>query len=509
MAVRSTREHDQNRDPRERPGAAVPHPPARSGLEGSARRAGRPKDKNTTQALGRLEVILHDAQGGERMIFPLTAARTTIGRDPTNNIVIDSPVVPPVFADIEQRDGEQPRMITRDGVTALYYRGQPVKEQALADGAILRAGDPNGSLVTFVYDETSEGAPKEHTPYGRHATLAPGAMLTIGRDPSNQLVLDGEDVAPHHAYVTADPAGQVTITNLLHTSGTFVNGARVQRARLTPGVEVRIGSHRLVFTGTELLQYGETDNVRIDAIDLTQSVRAGGIGPLDGHDKLLLDHVSLTILPGTFVAIVGASGSGKTTLLGALNGQRPMKSGMVLYNGENFYEHEGDFNTSLGYVPQDDIVHKNLTVEKALFYAARLRLPKGTTRSEIKQRITDVLDAIDMLPQRKQLISKLSGGQRKRVNIALELLARPSIFYLDEPTSGLDPGLDRKMMQLLRRLADRGHTVVLATHATTNINIADYVCFLAPGGLLAFFGTPTELMRHFGKTDYAEIYNEL
>lgn len=514
MAVRSTREAREGADSElqhgEVPGPARGRPPVESGPVGPMRLPGEPEPASGASAVrGRLEVILHDAQGRERMIFPLTAATTTIGRDPLNTIVIDSPVIPPFYAAVERNDDGQPRMVLRDGATALYYRGEKVNEHSLSNGDTLRAGDPNGSVVTFVYDETPGSAPVERSAYGRHISLTPGSALTIGRDSSNQIVLDGEDVAPEHAHITTDAGGQATITGLPDTSGTFVNGLHVENARLAPGAEVRIGSHRFVYTGTELTQYDDRQNVRIDAIDVTQSVHVGGIGPVGGRTKVLLDSISLTILPGTFVAIVGASGSGKTTLLGALNGQRPMKSGTVLYNGENFYENAGQFCTSLGYVPQDDIVHKNLSVEKALFYAARLRLPKGTTRRQIKQRISDVLDAVEMVPQRKQLISKLSGGQRKRVNIALELLASPAVFYLDEPTSGLDPGLDRKMMQLLRRLADRGHTVVLTTHATTNINIADYVCFLAPGGRLAFFGTPQELLRHFEKTDYAEIYNEV
>ncbi|HEU5368355.1 MAG TPA: ABC transporter permease, partial [Ktedonobacterales bacterium] len=128
---------------------------------------------------------------------------------------------------------------------------------------------------------------------------------------------------------------------------------------------------------------------------------------------------------------------------------------------------------------------------------------------QIEQRITEVLADVEMTHRRKLLISKLSGGQRKRVSIAVELLARPSVFFLDEPTSGLDPGLDRKMMFLLRRLADRGHTIVLVTHATNNISACDYICFLAQGGKLAYFGPPDEAKRFFGKTDFAEIYSEL
>jgi ABC transport system ATP-binding/permease protein len=175
----------------------------------------------------------------------------------------------------------------------------------------------------------------------------------------------------------------------------------------------------------------------------------------------------------------------------------------------DYYRHLAAFSTQLGYVPQDDIIHRDLTVERALYYTAKMRLPDDFTEQQIKQRIDEVLEDVEMKHRRGMLVSKLSGGQRKRVSIALELLANPSIFFLDEPTSGLDPGLDRKMMFLLRKLADKGHTIVLATHATNNINACDYVCFLAQEGRLAFFGPPNEAKSYFGKTDFAEIYGVL
>jgi ABC-type multidrug transport system ATPase subunit/pSer/pThr/pTyr-binding forkhead associated (FHA) protein len=453
-----------------------------------------------------LEVVIHDSGGDGHQVYPLVRPTTTIGRDPSNDIVITSPVIPRFYAVIEREDGRAPLLLVRDNTAALFYHGRCVEELELRPGTVLRAGDPNGSLVTFRYQADDA---VRRPPLGKHISLTRSPRLLIGRAPTNQLVLDDEAVAPHHARIERDAAGQVTLTDLGRTTGTYVNGIAVEQARLVPGCEIRIGSHHFVFTGLELVEYDQSSEVRVDAIDLTQTVHVGGLGPLGRTTRVILDHVSLTLLPGTFVAIVGASGSGKTTLLGALNGQRPVKSGEVLYNGEDYYANYDTYRQSLGYVPQDDIVHKNLTVETALLYAARLRLPKGTSRKQIRERVDEALEDVELSDQRRQPIESLSGGQRKRVNIALELLARPSLFYLDEPNSGLDPGLDRKMMQLLRRLADRGHTIVLTTHATTNINVCDYVCFLAPGGRLAFFGTPQELRQHFGKGDYAEIYNEV
>jgi ABC-type multidrug transport system ATPase subunit len=195
--------------------------------------------------------------------------------------------------------------------------------------------------------------------------------------------------------------------------------------------------------------------------------------------------------------------------MNALNGLRPAQEGTVTYNGVDYYRNLAAFNTQLGYVPQDDIVHRELTVARALYYAARLRLASDLTKQQIQWRINEVLEDVEMTDRRNLMISRLSGGQRKRVSIALELLANPSVFFLDEPTSGLDPGLDRKMMALLRRLADRGRTIILVTHATNNINACDYVCFLAKGGRMAYFGPPNKAKDFFEKPDFAEIYSEL
>jgi ABC-type multidrug transport system ATPase subunit len=326
-----------------------------------------------------------------------------------------------------------------------------------------------------------------------------GGRLTIGRAPDNAVVLNHPQVSAHHALLEKIENGYRLIdTN--STNHVFVNGQRATDQLLRTGDEIRIGPYRLIYSGTELKQFDESSNIRIDALHLKKT---------GNNNVVLLNDISLAIPPRKFVALVGGSGAGKSTLMDALNGLRPAQEGSVLYNGEDYYSNLAAFNTQLGYVPQDDIVHRDLTVEHALYYAARLRLPGDFTREQIQWRIDEVLEDVEMTERRHLLVSKLSGGQRKRVSIALELLANPSVFFLDEPTSGLDPGLDRKMMSLLRRLADKGHTIVLVTHATNNINSCDYVCFLAAGGRLAYFGPPNAAKAYFEKTDFAEIYSSL
>ncbi len=338
-------------------------------------------------------------------------------------------------------------------------------------------------------------------------TLRPSESITLGSAPDNQIVIPDSGVPPHLARLERNAMGEYSVANLARDSAIRVNGLAVDHAILMQGAEVAIGPSRYVLSGDHLRAIDGRNSIQIDALDLVQSVHVGGL--IGGHRKELLGHVSLSIPPASFVALIGGSGAGKTTLLTTLSGQNPPNQGTVLFNGTDLYRHAADLGMALGYVPQDDIIHKNLTVERALLYAARLRLPKKTRRREIKQRVDEVLEDIDMVPQRSQLISQLSGGQRKRVNIAVELLDRPPVLFLDEPTSGLDPGLDHKLLELLRRLADRGHTVVLATHEMRDIQGCDYVCFLAPGGRLVYYGPPTGLKKQFGKDDYAEIYNAI
>src|SRR5579875_1285635 len=429
-----------------------------------------------------------------------------LGRDSQNDIVISEPTVSAWHAQIVREEEtlffvhpHPTRGRTKNG---LWYRGQliagdQVFRKPLERGDIFRIGDEHGTFITLTYDDGS-GMPQEALPAMQPIPLTE-QKLTIGRVPGNTVVLNHPQVSAHHA-VLEKVAGGYRITDTNSTNHVYVNGEIITNQLLHTGDEIRIGPYRLTYTGTELRQYDESAHIRIDALHLKK---------FGNNHLILLNDISLVIPPRKFVALVGGSGAGKTTLLDALNGFRPAQEGIVLYNGEDYYRNLAAFNTQLGYVPQDDIVHRELTVERALYYAARLRLPADFTREQIRWRIDEVLEDVEMSDRRNLLVSKLSGGQRKRVSIALELLANPSVFFLDEPTSGLDPGLDRKMMLLLRRLADKGHTIILVTHATTNINVCDYICFLAPGGYLAYFGPPEEAKQFFGRSDFAEIYSLL
>jgi ABC transport system ATP-binding/permease protein len=430
----------------------------------------------------------------------------SIGRDAGNDIVVKEPTISSQHAQIVQEGNAlfliHPHPARDKTLNGLWYQGQHIRgdqqlRKQLGNGDIFRIGDEHGTLITLTYNDGNkldDEALLEMPPVPLNS-----ARVTIGRVETNTVVLNHPQVSGHHAVLEKTADGYRVLDNN-STNHVYVNKEPISNHLLRSGDEIRIGPYRLIYTGTELRQYDDSAHIRIDALHLTK---------IGNNDVILLDDISLVIPPRKFVAIVGGSGAGKSTLMDAMNGLRPAHQGKILYNGVDYYQNLLTFNTQLGYVPQDDIVHRDLTVDRALYYAARLRLPSDFTKEQIQWRIDEVLEDVEMTDRRSLLVSKLSGGQRKRVSIALELLANPGIFFLDEPTSGLDPGLDRKMMVLLRRLADRGRTIVLVTHATNNINTCDYVCFMAQGGRLAYFGPPNEAKTFFERTDFAEIYSTL
>jgi len=394
----------------------------------------------------------------------------------------------------------QPQHKTTNGILyqGKHFHGDEPFTHVLSNGDVFRIGNQYGTLVTLTYHDSSSIA---RQPMPDMAPIPQGALLiTIGRGPGNTIVLNHPQVSGNHARLERS-GNTYRIVDQNSTNHVYVNGQRVTSDLLMPQDVIRIGPYDLVFTGTQLIQRSSSRSIRIDALNVIQ---------YGDQQKILLNDISLTIPSGKFVAIVGGSGAGKTTLMDALNGTRPAKAGRVLYNGQDYYSSRAAFGAQLGYVPQFDIIHKNLTVERVLYFAAKLRLPSDTTDQQIEERLHEVMEAVGIIQRRKLLINKLSGGQQKRVSIALELLAKPNVFFLDEPTSGLDPGLDRKMMAMLRNIADKeGHTIILVTHATNNINTCDYVCFMAPGGCLAYFGLPNEATAYFNQSDFADIYSTL
>ena len=242
----------------------------------------------------------------------------------------------------------------------------------------------------------------------------------------------------------------------------------------------------------------QSDSGRIEAVNVSRTIGT----------RQILQELSLSIEPGQLVAIAGGSGAGKSTLLEILAGLQRPSAGRIRHDGV-VREARVSADSRIGYVPQDDIIHLEMPLRRTLRYAARLRLPAGTTAFEADRIVEETMADLDLADRADVPVRALSGGQRKRASIAVELLTRPRLFFLDEPTSGLDPSTATDVMLLLRRLSDRGVTVVLTTHQPAAIERCDRVVFLARDGHLAFTGSPSEARRYFGVTDVAEVYSRL
>ena len=325
---------------------------------------------------------------------------------------------------------------------------------------------------------------------------APSGSTTIGRSKVNGILVEDALASRVHAVLVFGPAG-VEIRDNNSSNGTFVNGQRITRALLHEGDIVTIGNTDLVASGNTL--------VARTALTRTSGLTAHALGlTIDGH--ALLTDVSFTARPGTLTAVIGPSGAGKSTLIKLVGGATHPSAGVVSFDGHDVHAEYASMRSRIGMVPQDDVVHRQLTLEHALTYAAELRLPPDTSAADRRKVVARVLDELDLTPHKKTRVDKLSGGQRKRASVALELLTGPSLLILDEPTSGLDPNLDRQVMTMLRRLADAGRVVIVVTHSLSYVRMCDQILLLAPGGKAAFADPPAQIGPVMGTTDWADIF---
>jgi ABC-type multidrug transport system ATPase subunit/pSer/pThr/pTyr-binding forkhead associated (FHA) protein len=328
--------------------------------------------------------------------------------------------------------------------------------------------------------------------------------IKIGRDKTNDIQLDGLQMSKFHAKITRS-AADYFVEDSGSTNGVFVNGARITKQQVGPNDSIQIGSFLLKVDPSGSVNVFDTrSKTRVDCVNLTREVRSR----FGGGKIKLLDGISLSIQPNEFVGLLGPSGAGKSSLIEALNGVRPANSGYVRINNLDLYRHLDSLKQAIGYVPQDDIIHRELTVYRTLFYVAKLRLSRDVSSKEISRMIEEVLDVTGLSERRNVPVSQLSGGQRKRVSIAVELVTKPSVIFLDEPTSGLDPATEDKIMRLFRQIAESGRTVIMTTHAMENVALFDKIVVLMRGKLV-FFGKPEDALTHLNAKSFKELYDKL
>ena len=381
-----------------------------------------------------------------------------------------------------------------------------------ADGHPLRSPEKLGAVheLTLLIGKVPEDRIRIHIlglepPAAARKVVTPSAQppksfsayqqgtLSIGRQSSCNIFLDDPTVSRVHALLRPEGNGTALLEDR-SSNGLFVDGKKAGRiSRIAPGTDVRIGRGRFQWDGKKLVQQGDQLRFGIETRNLELPNR--------------IKSMSLSIHGGQLVALVGGSGAGKSSLLTTLAGQNPEYRGQIQISGDDLRRSIGALRPLMGFVPQDDIVHPELSISEVLTFAARLRIPDNEARQPAVERVMQLLE----IDHRKDaLVRELSGGQRKRVNIGMELVADPRLLFLDEPTSGLDPGLDRRMMRLLRQLADRGHTVLVVTHATANVNLCDQLVFLGRGGRLCYAGSPNGCLQNYKVgADFAEVYEKL
>lgn len=418
----------------------------------------------------------------------------TFGRNSDNDIVLNSALVSRHHGYFDLSGGEI-KVSDIGSTNGIWVNGVKTMNAVLRKGDILRIDrasqeKPDGVLI-LISDVT--GTENWHS-------MDLTDSIRIGRGKTNDIVLTHAGVSMEHACIKRN-GNDVVIEDHHSTNGTFVNGRRIITAALHEKDIITILNTKLIYSCGKLYFYTYQAGLRIDAQHVTRIVR-------NRRKKICIcEDVSLSIEPGSLIAIIGGSGAGKTTFMNAISGYDRPTSGSVLINGEDLYQNYDALKNIIGYVPQEDIVYDNLTLYDMLSYAAKLRLPDDTTKAEREDRVRSVIEMVELSGKEATLIRRLSGGQKKRASIAVELLADPILFFLDEPASGLDPGTERNLMKLLHKMTLKGKTIVLVTHSTLNLQECEKIIFMGTGGKLSYYGSAEEAKDFFQVDDLVDIYN--
>ncbi len=329
-------------------------------------------------------------------------------------------------------------------------------------------------------------------------------VITIGRDTRSTIVMDSPSFSRKHAVIRRESNGYAIYDNK-SMNGIYVNGERIQGGALVrEGDFIRIAGTLFFILDGSLMYQGSGNGISLHLQNINKIVGNGA------KRKKILNRVFCDIGSNEFVAIIGGSGAGKTTVMNAMSGFDSQINGRVYCNGINLAKNFSTLKNMIGFVPQQDIIYENLKLYKMLYYTARMKMPSDTTREEMEKRIHKVLQMVSLEEHEDTYIRKLSGGQKKRASIAVELLADPGLFFLDEPTSGLDPDTEQSLMHTLAKLSkSEGKTIIMVTHTTQSIQLCDKVIFMGPGGKICYCGSPSEILEYFKKNSLVDVYNEL
>lgn len=447
---------------------------------------------------GDLQVTVFDATSQPYTVTLSSSGKPcmTFGRAQENDIVLVSHLVSRNHGRFVLYGGKW--YIEDAGSTnGLIFNNANIRRKEIGDGEFIRIDDgvetvTNG--VLFVFSAATSANKWIVKPIrGMEA-------ITIGRDARSGIVLPHISVSKTHALIRREE-GKFFIYDKSSANGVFVNGRRIfGRTLLHEKDVITITNNKLIFTAGAISYCCFKSGISVDTAGVV--VERG-----KGKKKFITcNHVNLNIKPGELVAIIGGSGAGKSTLLNCMCGYLKPAKGEVYINGIDLYQNFESLQKIIGYVPQQDIVYDNLTLWDMLLYTAKMRLPKDISVAERDAAINRAIAMVELTEKKESFIKALSGGQRKRASIAVELLSDPNLLFLDEPASGLDPGTERNLMQSLREMADNGKTVILVTHSTLQLQMCDKVVFMGKGGNLCFCGTHDEALEFFKVPSIVDVY---
>ncbi|MBQ8799310.1 MAG: ATP-binding cassette domain-containing protein [Lachnospiraceae bacterium] len=446
-----------------------------------------------------LIVTVFDATQAPRIISLASFGKKTItfGRNEQNDIVLHSHVVSRNHGQFSYQNG---KWIMEDcgSLNGLIYNNANITSKWITDGDFVRIDDGVETIsegVLFVVSSSDS--------VNKWATLPVANLthLTIGRDSRCTVVLPHISVSKVHATIVKEN-GAFYIFDNGSTNGVVINNKKITgKVRLHEKDVINITNSKIIFTSTAIHYCCYKSGISVDATDIV--IERG-----KGRKKFITcNHVNLNIKPGELVAIIGGSGAGKSTILNCLCGYLKPSHGEVYINGINLYQNFDFLKKIIGYVPQSDIVYDNLTLYDMLLYTSKLRLPKDISSAEREAAIHRAIELVELTEKKNSLIKALSGGQRKRASIAVELLSDPNLLFLDEPASGLDPGTERNLMLSLREMANNGKTVILVTHSTLQLKLCDKIVFMGKGGNLCCCSSYEEALKFFGVSDVVDVYN--
>lgn len=422
----------------------------------------------------------------------------TFGRAENNDIIIPSLFVSSNHGYFELTNSSV-RIVDNKSKNGIYVNNNKTNNIFLKDGDSIKIDNPEEPLKNGIIMILSCG---NNTNIWQQYNINK-EITFIGRSNDCDITLDHISISLKHARIIKK-RDIYTISNcdnncMILVNGNLLNGTITLKDRDA----ILIANVKLIYIDGQIFYQVYSRGVNLDAVDIVKTVR------IKGKKKDISQHVNLSIKEGQFVAFVGGSGTGKSTFMNCISGFSKPTSGKVFINGTDLFENYSVLKNIIGYVPQDDIVFKNLTLITMLNYAANLRMPDDTTYQEKNKRIDEVLKIVELSDKKNVMIKNLSGGQRKRASIAIELIADPKLFFLDEPTSGLDPGTERSLMQTLRKMTNSGKTIVLVTHNTLNLHLCDKVVFFGLNGRLCYQGTPKDALNFFQVNDLVDVYTLL